>query len=72
MANVVVAWLLIELAAVAIAYLDNPGGLDQRVLLGKVSTARFYCRNILPYAVTTAEIVRTGDVAGLAGDGDAF
>ena len=61
-AEVVVGWLLLE-SAVAASRCIERDGVSTSFYRNKIAVARFYFRNILPFAVTRAEIVLRAEAA---------
>jgi acyl-CoA dehydrogenase len=59
MAEVVIAWLLLDSAVISDEKIMNGGlsGSDASFYEGKIASARFYIYNILPYAFTKADII---------------
>jgi len=63
LAKVTIARHLLDAAFKAEAALAKaqPESQDAQFYLGKVASARYFCRNILPGAVTLAEVIAAGD-----------
>jgi alkylation response protein AidB-like acyl-CoA dehydrogenase len=57
LSEVVIGWLLIEHAALAIEKGAEASGGEKAYYEGKVASARFFCRNALPYISATRKIV---------------
>jgi len=57
LSETVIAWLLIEHAALAIEKGAEVSGAEKAYYEGKVASARFFCKNVLPYISATRKIV---------------
>jgi hypothetical protein len=57
LSETVIAWLLIEHAALAIEKGAEASGAEKAYYEGKVASARFFCKNVLPYISATRKIV---------------
>jgi len=57
LSETVIAWLLIEHAALAIENGAEATGADKAYYDGKVASARFFCKNVLPHISATRKIV---------------
>jgi hypothetical protein len=57
LSETVIAWLLIEHAALAIENGAKATGADKAYYDGKVASARFFCKNVLPHISATRKIV---------------
>ena len=57
LSETVIAWLLVEHAALAIERGAEASGSEKAYYEGKVASARFFCRNVLPYISATRKIV---------------
>lgn len=71
--DVVVSWLLLRSAAVALRALDGDvDAADRSFYEGKIAAARFFTRNILPLTVAEARIASEVDVSVMDLDEAAF
>ncbi len=70
LAELVIGWLLARHAAVALERLAD--GQDAAFYEGKVDSARFFCRNVLPKARLRREAAQAEDGAVMALSDDAF
>jgi hypothetical protein len=57
LSETVIAWLLVEHAALAIEKGAAASGTEKAYYEGKVASARFFCRNVLPYISATRKVV---------------
>lgn len=57
-AEVVIGWLLVRHAALALKKQANAAGPDRAFYAGKVASARFYCHEVLPGVALTARAVK--------------
>ncbi|MDQ1645880.1 MAG: hypothetical protein QOJ50_2064 [Cryptosporangiaceae bacterium] len=57
--DLVVGWLLLRQAQVAIAALDGGAGSDENFYLGKVAAARFFASQVLPELTSRRKILET-------------
>jgi len=57
LSETVIAWLLVEHAALAIEKGAEAKGADKAYYEGKVASARFFCRNVLPHISATRKII---------------
>jgi hypothetical protein len=57
LSEIVIAWLLVEHAALAIERGAEASGSEKAYYEGKVASARFFCRNVLPYISATRKVV---------------
>jgi alkylation response protein AidB-like acyl-CoA dehydrogenase len=57
LSETVIAWLLVEHAALAIEKGAEATGTEKAYYEGKVASARFFCRNVLPHISATRKIV---------------
>jgi alkylation response protein AidB-like acyl-CoA dehydrogenase len=60
LSEIVIGWLLIEHATLAIEKGAGASGSEKAYYEGKVASARFFCRNVLPYISATRKIVEAG------------
>ncbi|WP_055586422.1 acyl-CoA dehydrogenase [Streptacidiphilus griseoplanus] len=70
--DVVIGWLLLRQAAVALAKLPGATGKDVAFYQGKVAAARFYARNVLPTVTPQRLIAENIDNAIMELPEDAF
>jgi hypothetical protein len=63
LAEVVIGWLLIRHAEIAIAAMDDASESDRAFYTGKVASARFFARNALPKAALRREAAEAEDGA---------
>ncbi len=61
MGDVVVAWLLLRQAEVALAALPTASGRDHDFYLGKVAAARFFAGQVLPGLAAARQVVEATD-----------
>jgi alkylation response protein AidB-like acyl-CoA dehydrogenase len=61
--DLVVGWLLLRQAAVALAALPTASERDRDFYTGKVAAARFFARNVLPQLSSARAILEAGDDA---------
>ncbi len=71
-ADVVIAWLLVRHAAVALAKRPAATGDDAAFYDGKVASARFYCREVLAGVTAARALVERSSLDLLALSADAF
>lgn len=64
------AYMLLEQAVVAGTKLQNATPADRTFYSNKIRTARFFVNNILPEAMTWAQVIRSGDRSALDFDFD--
>jgi len=57
--DLVVGWLLLRQAEVAVAALDRGAGKDEAFYLGKLAAARFFATNVLPELTASRKIVES-------------
>lgn len=62
LAEVVIAWLLVRHAAVALRKLPEAAGDDVGFYEGKVASARFFCKNVLPGVTLTRRLVEQSSI----------
>ncbi len=66
LSEVVVAWVLLEMARAAAGKLDGAGGGESREFYrGKIESARYYCINVLPNVLSREKIMSLGDTSPL-------
>ncbi|MBK7857760.1 MAG: acyl-CoA dehydrogenase [Archangiaceae bacterium] len=61
-AEVVIGWLLVRHAAIAEGKRARATGPDAAFYAGKVASARFYCREVLPAVALTAQAVKNSSL----------
>ncbi len=62
-AELVIGWLLVRHAALALTKLPGAVKADLPYYAGKVASARWYCKNVLPLATMTRKLVEASDLA---------
>ena len=62
-AEVVIAWLLVRHAAIALAKLPDAKGSDKAFYEGKVASARWFCRQVLPGLTLTRKLVENSELS---------
>ncbi len=72
LADVVVAWLLVRHAAIAVAKLPKAKASDKAFYTGKIASARWWCKNVLPGVTLTRKLVQGSDLALMDLAEDAF
>jgi hypothetical protein len=72
LAELVIGWLLVRHAAVATAKLPGATGPDRAFYEGKVASARFYCREVLPGLALVAQQVKSGSLLAMEVPEEAF
>lgn len=73
MAEVTLSWLLLDAAVIACQKLEDlsdPG--DEAFYLGKIASAQFYIRNILPGVKSKSEIISREDDSAVQANADIF
>ncbi|MBL8601084.1 MAG: acyl-CoA dehydrogenase [Myxococcales bacterium] len=63
LAEVVLGWLLIRHAAVALAKRDGAGEADRNFYDGKVASARWYCREVLPNLAHLRKLIEASELS---------
>ncbi len=63
LSEVVIAWLLVRHAEIALAALDGASETDRAFYEGKIASARFFVRNVLPQARLRRELAESEDAA---------
>jgi hypothetical protein len=66
LSELVIAWLLLRQAEIAEAALESASGTDVDFYTGKVASARWFARNVLPKATRRRELAETEDGALMA------
>jgi alkylation response protein AidB-like acyl-CoA dehydrogenase len=72
LAEIVIGWLLVRHAAVAVAKLPGASERDRFFYTGKRATARWYCDNVLPGLTLTRKLVESGTLELLEVPEEAF
>ena len=73
MAELTLSWLLVEAAIIAKQKLDNlQDESDQAFYLGKIASANYYVKNVLPGVKSKAEIIAKEDDSSMLADVDIF
>ena len=72
LSETVIAWLLIEHAALAVEKGAAANGTEKAYYEGKVASARFFCKNVLPYISATRKIVEASTLDLMELDEAAF
>jgi hypothetical protein len=72
LADVVIGWLLMKHAVVALKKLPEASESDRAFYAGKVASARFFVKEILPEVALHKKIVEGGDLALMELDEAAF
>ena len=71
--DLLIGWLLLRQAEIALAALDgDPGPADSAYYAGKVATANFFVKNVLPRLTAEREIAANVDLAVMQLSEDAF
>ena len=70
--DLVVGWLLLRQAAVALAALPTASGRDRAFYEGKVAAARWFARSVLPMLTSARMVVESTDLAVMDLDVAAF
>jgi alkylation response protein AidB-like acyl-CoA dehydrogenase len=65
LAELVIGWLLVRHAAVAVAKLPAATGPDKAFYEGKIASARFFCREVLPNLALTAQHVKNATLLAM-------
>ena len=72
LAELVVGWLLLSQAEVAIEAAPSAAGADKAFYDGKVAAAKWYARNVLPQLTSRREILEQADLSVMDLDDQAF
>ena len=67
-AEVVIAWLLLRHAAVALQKLPQAKGADIAFYQGKIASARYFAANVLPNVTLTRKLIQAGDLSLMHAD----
>jgi alkylation response protein AidB-like acyl-CoA dehydrogenase len=71
-AETVIGWLLVRHAAVAVAKRGDAVGPDRAYYEGKIASAQFFCRNVLPSLTLTRKLVESSSLELMELDDEAF
>lgn len=71
-AETVIAWLLVRHAAVAVNKREAAVGPDRAFYEGKIASAQFFCRNVLPSLTLTRKLVEASSLELMDLDEEAF
>jgi hypothetical protein len=64
--DVLIGWLLLRHAEIALAALDaDPSDRDRAFYAGKVATAKFFVKNVLPRLAADRQIVESVDLTAM-------
>jgi len=74
MGQAVMAWMLLWQAGVASQKLAAPeaGGADKAFYEGKIASARFFIKHVLPEADAAAKAIKSGDLSMMDIPDEAF
>jgi hypothetical protein len=72
LSEIVIAWLLIEHAALAVESETEAKGTEKAYYEGKVASARFFCKNVLPYVSATRKVIEASTLDLMELDEAAF
>lgn len=72
LAELVIGWRLVVNAQVALGKLAKAAGDDQAFYRGKLATARFFARNVLPNLGLTRQLIAKGDLELMSLPDDVF
>jgi hypothetical protein len=72
LADLVAGWQLVVHAAVALERRPGARAADKTFYEGKIASARWFCRNVLPTATLTRKLVEAGDLLPLEVPEEAF
>ncbi len=61
-ADLVVGWLLVKHASIAQAKLATAKGADKDFYRGKIASAQWWCKNVLPGLTLTKKLIENGDL----------
>ena len=71
--DLLIGWLLLRQAEIALNALDSdPGPADSAFYAGKVATAKFFVKNVLPRLTAEREIAANADLAVMQLSEEAF
>lgn len=71
-AELVIGWLLVRQAAVALGKLPTASRADKPFYEGKIAAVRWYCANVLPTATMTRKLIEGGDLSVMDVPEEAF
>ena len=63
LAEIVIGWLLLRHAAVALTAMPTASRADKAYYEGKVASLRWFCKNVLPQLTLTRKLVEASDLA---------
>jgi hypothetical protein len=72
MGQVVMAWMLLWQAGVAKEKLAAPAAADRAFYEGKVASARYFIKHVLPEADAAAKAIKSGDLSMMEIADEAF
>lgn len=72
LAELVMGWLLVRQADVALAKLPEATGTDKTFYEGKIAAASYFCKNVLPELTLRRKLIENGDLSLLSVGEDAF
>jgi len=72
LAEIVIGWLLVRHAAVAVDKIAGASGSDRAFYTGKRAAARWYCDNVLPGLTLTRKLIEAGTLELLEVPEEAF
>lgn len=72
LAEMVIAWLLVRHAAVALTKLEGAGRKDTAFYTGKIASARWFCANVLPNLTLTRKLIEGSDLSVMTLPDEAF
>ena len=72
LAEMVIAWLLVRHAAIAVDKIDGAGRKDRAFYAGKIASAKWYCANVLPSLTLTRKLIEASDLSIMTLQDDAF
>jgi hypothetical protein len=71
--DLLIGWLLLRQAEIALVALDSdPGPADSAFYTGKITTAKFFAKNVLPRLTAEREIAANADLAVMQLSEEAF
>jgi alkylation response protein AidB-like acyl-CoA dehydrogenase len=71
-AELVIGWLLVRQAAVALGKLPEASRADKSFYEGKIAAVRWYCQNVLPTTTMTRKLIEAGDLSVMDVPEEAF
>lgn len=72
LAELVIGWLLVRQAAIAVDKVDGATGGDKAFYQGKIAATQFYCANVLPELTLRRKLIEAGDLSLLSVPEEAF